>query len=516
MFGPRDVSFCASGVASLCLNVARKLFVFASLCFMVRCSRAFSAVPHSRPDLAACVAEMVAENLLLCLGSFAAGCCSASAWGRSSPRKKRSGATSAARKGRVLRSNNTSPAPSRSASTGSTELARTFSDKLVVNVRTAVSRILSNGFTIPHTPSVRSSMQIRKENWRGRVWSLRLGAGGSASVEGTFSDDGVHWIVTMKERGPGLDVKAVLLTDDGSHELEHDCGQSFHGQTPFCEGTGVLQLHFRNRNASFSERHIEVKMFLFRAGARIGEHSFLKTAMLMWVADVVNRTFHTKDVKLKADHLKVVEVERVMHSELWDSYVQVRKEVAMQLSRESSEHFHHSATNVETLVDQHIPLPLSREANEHWLFHGTSPTNVMSIFEEGFEDHHALEHGSAFGSGIYFTECSSKADMYATAADHTDVHDHGGLCCMLLCRVTLGRARKLDSEFHTDGAKLKCDMQSGCFHSVLADRERLFASYREFVTRADQTYPEFLIWYERQHKSSFQQWKDQQWGGSLF
>lgn len=35
------------------------------------------------------------------------------------------------------------------------------------------------------------------------------------------------------------------------------------------------------------------------------------------------------------------------------------------------------------------------------------------------------------------------------------VHDHGGLCCMLLCRVTLGRARKLDSEFHVDKHQLQ-------------------------------------------------------------
>ena len=47
--------------------------------------------------------------------------------------------------------------------------------------------------------------------------------------------------------------KAVLLTDDGEHELEHETGQSFHGQTPLCEGEAVLQLHFRNGHASFTE-----------------------------------------------------------------------------------------------------------------------------------------------------------------------------------------------------------------------------------------------------------------------
>jgi len=386
----------------------------------------------------------------------------------------------------------------------------------VLNVRTAVSKILPSGLTIPHVPSARSSMQVKRENWRGRVWSLRLEAGASTCVEATFTNDGAHWIVTMKERGPGLDIKVVLLTDDGPHELEQDHGQSFHGQTPICEGSAVLQIHFCNKNASFTARHVEVKVFLFRAGSRIGEHSFLRTAMLVWMSDVIHSTFCVKDVKLKADHLKVVEVERVMHAELWDKYVQARKEIVLQLSRESAEHFHHSSTRVDSLADAHVPLPLSQAANEHWLFHGTSATNVMSIFEDGFEENHTLEHGSAFGSGIYFTECASKADMYAQPAEHTDVHDHGGLCCMLLCRVALGRSRKLDSEFHVDSMKLRQDMQTGSYHSVLADRERLFSSYREFVTPAAQTYPEFLIWYERQHKSSFQQWKDHNWGGNLF
>ena len=117
-------------------------------------------------------------------------------------------------------------------------------------------------------------------------------------MEARFFDDGAHWIVTMKDRGPGIDVKAVLLTDDGSHELDHETGQSFHGQTPVCEGTAVLQLHFRNQHASFTERQVEVKMFLFRAGARIGEHSFVNAVMLTWMSDLIHSTFIRKDVKL--------------------------------------------------------------------------------------------------------------------------------------------------------------------------------------------------------------------------
>ena len=59
-------------------------------------------------------------------------------------------------------------------------------------------------------------------------------------------------------------------------------------------------------------------------------------------------------------------------------------------------------------------------------------------------------------------------------------------------------------------------MATGHYHSVLADRERLFSSARECVTPADQVYPEFVSWYERHQKSAMQQWKDRNWGGDLF
>lgn len=464
----------------------------------------------------------MAESALLCLGSFLAGCCSACLLGSKEHRHKGGNRSlSAARKGRHIGSPESPRRRSPTKSTAGTATSSISSPQDLTLWGKARSHwvALSNLVQlkpIPHVPSARSSLQSREQNWRGRIWSFKLGPGASATVEARFFDDGAHWIVTMKDRGPGIDVKAVLLTDDGSHELDHETGQSFHGQTPVCEGTAVLQLHFRNQHASFTERQVEVKMFLFRAGARIGEHSFVNAVMLTWMSDLIHSTFIRKDVKLKADSLTVVEVERVLHDDLWERYVKTRRNILLQLSRQANEHFAHSTTHCEIVTDSHVPLPLSQGANEHWLFHGTSAANVMSILEDGFDDDHKLTHGSAFGAGIYFTECSSKADMYSEPAEHTEVHDHGGMCCMLLCRVTLGRARKLDSQFHYDSTQISEEIKGGQYHSVLADRERLFASYREFVTQADQAYPEFLIWYQRHHKSSLQQWKDRNWGGDLF
>ena len=475
----------------------------------------------------------MAEGALLCLGSFLAGCCSA-CWLGSKGRgvfKAGNRSLSAARKGRTVGSSgsprsrrrsptkNTTGTPGTApSSVGSVDSEGTRDVTLWGQARSqwVALKQMMNLNKIAHGPSTRSSLQAREQNWRGRIWSFKLGAGASTSVEARFVDDGAHWIVIMKDRGPGIDVKAVLLTDDGEHELDHETGQSFHGQTPVVEGGAVLQLHFRNQHASFTERHVEVKMFLFHAGARIGEHSFVNAVLLKWMSDLMHHTFCRRDVKLKANSLNVVEVERVLHNDLWENYVRTRKSIMLQLSQQSNEHFAHSTTHCTMLTDSHVPLPLSQAANEHWLFHGTSAANVMSILDNGFEDDHHLTHGSAFGSGIYFTECSSKADMYTSPAEHTEEHDHGGLCCMLLCRVTLGRARKLDTQFHYDSAQIADEIKSGQYHSVLADREKLFSSYREFVTQADQAYPEFLIWYERHQKSSLQQWKDRNWGGDLF
>ena len=116
---------------------------------------------------------------------------------------------------------------------------------------------------------------------------------------------------------------------------------------------------------------------------------FEAQVMLKWISDVIQKSFLRRDVKLKADSLAVVEVERVMHDGLWERYVRRRKSVLMrlgfqqqvggsgsgswhlrQLSQQANEHFAHSSTRCEILTDVLVPLPLSQAANEHWLFHG--------------------------------------------------------------------------------------------------------------------------------------------------
>jgi hypothetical protein len=82
-----------------------------------------------------------------------------------------------------------------------------------------------------------------------------------------------------------------------------------------------------------------------------------------------------------------------------------------------------------------IPLTLGKldvDSNEHWLFHGSSQAGVEGIAQGDFRLELAGTHrGTMYGNGVYFAECSSKADEYA--------YEEEGLCRMLLCRVVLGR-----------------------------------------------------------------------------
>ena len=66
---------------------------------------------------------------------------------------------------------------------------------------------------------------------------------------------------------------------------------------------------------------------------------------------------------------------------------------------------------------------------------------MHGIKETGFQKEFAGSHkGTMFGRGIYFAECSSKSDEYATA-DATG--KYAGCCAMILCRVVLGNPATL-------------------------------------------------------------------------
>lgn len=138
---------------------------------------------------------------------------------------------------------------------------------------------------------------------------------------------------------------------------------------------------------------------------------------------------------------------------------------------------------------------LDASCNEVYLWHGTSPGAVAGIKAAGFRTELAGRRRAAtlFGDGIYFAECSSKADEYAKPEkDGT----YAGCCALLLCRVVLGRPCVL---LDADRGAVDAALRTGC-HSVIGDRERARGTYREFVVFDNaQAYPEYIVLYTREY-----------------
>ena len=97
-----------------------------------------------------------------------------------------------------------------------------------------------------------------------------------------------------------------------------------------------------------------------------------------------------------------------------------------------------------------------------------------------------------FGRGIYFAECSSKSDEYASP-DKSGLYK--GVCALLLCRVVCGEMYYITK---SDVPTIDKAMATGNYDGVLGDREKAVGTYREFVVFDErQIYPEYVVLYER-------------------
>lgn len=374
--------------------------------------------------------------------------------------------------------------------------------------------------------------------WLGRQWLLHLTAGAEATVEVNLSAGPATWSVLVREPGRRVQLHATVVGAGGrATVLEEGRGDSFGGRIPAeCfEGSVKLRLHMSNRHSWLKPKTVEVQV---RPLADFEDDwrrtlSSLSTVCdaLPWVSTLVKRTFlKQKDVALRAFRLEVVEVQRIGNASLWESYARRRAEVAEELAALGPAQG--ALLSLTAKTDALVPVPCLAAANEHWLFHGTSPMGARAIASHVFRQPGAtLAHGSAYGEGIYFSECSSKADLYATpesldedapecanrksctaACCPPSCFKPAMRCCMLLCRVTLGRVNVVESMW-PDKKKIASDLSTGAFHSVLGDRERLFNAYREFVVPdAAQVIPEFIIWYRRHNETPFHRWKRDNWG----
>ena len=192
-----------------------------------------------------------------------------------------------------------------------------------------------------------------------------------------------------------------------------------------------------------------------------------------------------KDAKgLSHQELSITKICRIRNDELWRKYESAH---AQTLPRYSIPHDLETRPIITTSVDtppmkcgvaNSLIKPLDK--GEVHLFHGTQLENINDILSLGFNIHKSAR-GLYGHPGIYLAESSQKADQYG---DDIRGRRWDNLS-MFLVRTSLGDTRIFQ---YNENTLDQCD-------TVVGGR---FKRFREFVKKdASQTYPEFLIIYER-------------------
>lgn len=349
----------------------------------------------------------------------------------------------------------------------------------------------------------KDALGINDRIYRGRGWTYTLGPRETCSINAVMPTR-MSWSVKVE----GLDVseltlRVILHHADHQETLEH--GQVFKssGSASGIAGEGTLSIDLKNGSRA---QAVEVFLSHTEKPHRLITRSSAPS-MLHAISKAVAATFIKMSEPLKADKLQVLEVQRVEHPDLWDAYVRRRDEIAAGLRENGS-----GLVSVPVQTDPFFSCDDS--SNERWLFHGTLPSAGRSIAASGFAPDARSARGTLFGKGVYFTECASKADLYATPfIERPGATD--GLLCLLLCRVTLGRVMSSDA-LRPDVSKIQEALRCGSAHSFLGDR-RLHNSYREFVvTDTAQAYPEWVIWYRRLDHGWWKTWWTNTFGQGFF
>lgn len=221
--------------------------------------------------------------------------------------------------------------------------------------------------------------------------------------------------------------------------------------------------------------------------------------MIQQLVDMTWKETETRDrKKLKsgpAARFQVVQVQQNCNPKLWENYVRARNDIAAKMG-DAPIHSCKTSECLSAMGGEEFLGPLETKANEFYLFHGTKPSACDSICKSDFMVRMAgANAGTLYGPGIYFAECSSKSDEYASD-DPNGIYS--GLYAMLLCRVTCGRMLYTD-EVHpkVDDIVRKCTATDEN-DAVLGDREKARGTYREFIVfKNDQAYPAYVVIYKR-------------------
>ncbi|ESO93840.1 hypothetical protein LOTGIDRAFT_228602 [Lottia gigantea] len=230
------------------------------------------------------------------------------------------------------------------------------------------------------------------------------------------------------------------------------------------------------------------------------------------IEDLVQKTWradkcgHGRDAaNLNHKNIQVTTIERVENTVLYYKYCARRRELfSKALERKTP------CTNISRIPNSSGPMLTTKlagkeltedifpEVNEHYAFHGTSRAKAIS--QEGL-DHRSSGDNNLFGSAVYMSESSTKADQYADSKQNRTP----GPKQMILGRILLGNTylcigknpTKYKRPPCTDLTHLKshCEQGHEFFDSVMADGTWLF---REFAVYDNSSvYPEYIITYNR-------------------
>jgi len=345
-------------------------------------------------------------------------------------------------------------------------------------------------------------------------------AGEEAVAEVDFTGE-VTWEALVLDEAPhfDIDVRVTCRSFDAPDDWQVLVDQSRERQFASSAGTAdpaaksTLRVHLSNVHSWKNPKTLSLRISLSPGGQLISSRLPAEDPLREAVIGAVQGTFLKRDQKLNADTLTVLQVQRVQDGARLQDYATVLDEISNQRSSEEL-----TRRSEELMVKTHqfgLPL-LKSDCCESWLFHGTSATSADAIARNGFDKSKIAgvqRHGTLFGAGIYFSECSAKADLYGVET----ITDTGKqVFCMLLCRVALG-SFKTSQDLRPDKEGLQKCVENGQFDSVLGDRERLQRSYREFVVQnPSAVYPEFIIKYERTPATVFQRWKRHHFGETNF
>lgn len=119
-------------------------------------------------------------------------------------------------------------------------------------------------------------------------------------------------------------------------------------------------------------------------------------------------------------NIKVINVERIENTELFERYSQTRDQLFLKagiLERQFPQlqdlpvGTKHRNIFTTAKADRNVFTDIYPEINEHYLFHGTQEDRIPTIAAQGFDVR--LKDKAMFGAAIYAAESSTKSDQYA-------------------------------------------------------------------------------------------------------